>query len=238
MVLVDVDGLRKSYRGVTAVDDVSFGIEAGEVFGLVGPNGAGKSTTLRVLTTLIDADDGHVTVCGADVAGEPETVRSRVGYLPEEAGAYETLTGREYLRFVADLYADGATVDEMVDRGAEIAGLDDRLADKTGDYSKGMTRRLLVARTLMTRPRLAVLDEATSGLDVVNSREVREVIRGVPDDDRAVLLSSHDMLEVESLCDRVALLNEGRIVARGPPGEVIAEYGARTLEDAFVEAVA
>jgi ABC-2 type transport system ATP-binding protein len=175
-------------------------------------------------------------VFGTDVADDPERARERLSYLPEDAGAYDTLSGRQFLEFTADFYPGDS--EATVERGVEIADLGDRIDDKIDGYSKGMTRRLLVARTLMTEPDLAVLDEATAGLDVINSREVREIIGSVPDDGRSVLVSSHDMLAIETLCDRVALLNEGRVIACDTPEAVVDSYGADDLEEAFVEAVA
>jgi ABC-2 type transport system ATP-binding protein len=233
---VEVDSLRKTYGSTVAVEDVSFEVRDGEVFGLVGPNGAGKSTTLRTIATLLDVNDGSVSVYGTDVAENPERARERLSYLPEQAGAYDTLSGRQFLEFTADFY-EGDT-EEIVARGVEIADLGERIDDKVDGYSKGMTRRLLVARTLMTEPELAILDEATAGLDVINSREVRELIAGVPESGRSVLVSSHDMLAIETLCDRVALLNEGRVIACDTPAEIVAAYGVDDLEAAFVEAVA
>jgi len=236
---IEVSDLVVEYGATRAVDGVSFAVREDEVFGLVGPNGAGKSTTLRTIVTLLSPTAGSVSVFGTDVTAEPAAVRERLAYLPEDAGSYENLTGRGFLRFVADVYADGDAdrAAAMVDRGVEIAALGDRIDNKTGEYSKGMTRRLLVARTLMSEPAVAVMDEATAGLDVLNSREVREVIRDVPGDGRSVLLSSHDMREVESLCDRVALLNEGETVAVDEPDGLIERHGARDLEGAFVAAV-
>jgi ABC-2 type transport system ATP-binding protein len=232
---VAVESLGKTYGSVRALEDVSFEVREGEVFGLVGPNGAGKTTTLRTIATLLDVEEGSVSVFGTDVDEAPARAREQLSYLPEDAGAYDTLTGRQYLRFVADLHDGDA--DAMVDRGVKVADLDDRIDDKVDGYSKGMTRRLLVARTLMTEPALTVLDEPTAGLDVINSREVRTIVEDVPGDGRSVLLSSHDMLEVALLCDRVALLDEGGIVARGPPDELVERYGVEDLEAAFVEAV-
>jgi ABC-2 type transport system ATP-binding protein len=232
---VAVESLGKTYGSVRALEDVSFEVREGEVFGLVGPNGAGKTTTLRTIATLLDVEEGSVSVFGTDVDEAPARAREQLSYLPEDAGAYDTLTGRQYLRFVADLHEGDA--DAMVDRGVKVADLDDRIDDKVDGYSKGMTRRLLVARTLMTEPALTVLDEPTAGLDVINSREVRTIVEDVPGDGRSVLLSSHDMLEVALLCDRVALLDEGGIVARGPPDELVERYGVEDLEAAFVEAV-
>jgi ABC-2 type transport system ATP-binding protein len=233
---VRVDGLQKRFGDVQALGDLSFEVEPGEIFGLVGPNGAGKSTTLRIMSTLLSADGGDVEVFGAGVAGAPNTVREAIRYLPEEAGAYENLTGRGFLQFVAGFYADDPG--PLVERGVELADLGERITDKTSEYSKGMTRRLLLASSLMTEPRLAILDEPTSGLDVRNAREVREVIKSHPGEERSVVLSSHNMLEVEYLCDRVGLINEGEIVAVGSPTELVAEYDVDNLEDVFMAVTA
>ncbi|MHB9288063.1 ABC transporter ATP-binding protein [Halobacteriales archaeon Cl-PHB] len=233
---VRVANLRKRYGDVQALDGVDFTVERGEIFGLVGPNGAGKSTTLRILATLLAPGAGTVEVAGANVEDSPNDVREAIRYLPEEAGAYDNLTGRDYLAFVAGFYA--ADPEKMVAEGVDLADLGDRIDDKTDEYSKGMTRKLLLASSLMTEPDLAILDEATSGLDVRNARRVREVIKAYPDDGRSVLLSSHNMLEVAFLCDRVGLLNEGELVEVGTPDEIVATYGAENLEDAFLEATA
>jgi ABC-2 type transport system ATP-binding protein len=236
MNAVTADSVSKSYRSVQALDSVSFSVHEGEIFGLVGPNGAGKTTTLRILATLLGTNGGSVEVFGHDVERDPDAVREMIRYLPAEAGAYDNMTGRQYLEFVAGFYLDDPT--PHVDRGVEIADLGDRIDDKSTEYSTGMTRKLLVASALMTEPALAILDEVTIGLDVRNARRVRDIIDAYPDEDRSVLLSSHDMLEVSYLCDRVALLNEGRIVDIGTPAELQTEYGSETLEEAFLEATA
>jgi ABC-2 type transport system ATP-binding protein len=233
---VAVTDLRKAYGDVQALSGVDFEVSTGEIFGLVGPNGAGKSTTLRIMSTLLNPDDGHVRIFGADVDDEPNAARAALRYVPEEAGAYENLTGRQYLDFVADFYVDESG--PTVDRGVELTDLGERIDDKTGEYSKGMTRKLLLASALMTEPDLAILDEPTSGLDVRNARQVREIIKDYPGDDRAVILSSHNMLEVAFLCDRVGLLDEGRIVATGTPAELVDRYQVDNLENAFLEATA
>jgi len=233
---VAVSDLRKRFGDTQALRGTAFEVSPGEIFGLVGPNGAGKSTTLRIVSTLLDPDAGSVTVFGADVDGSPNEARAALRYVPEEAGAYENLTGRQYLEFVAGFYVDEA--DETVARGVDLADLGDRIDDRTGEYSKGMTRKLLLAAALMTAPRLAILDEPTSGLDVRNARQVRDVIKDYPGDDRAVILSSHDMLEVAFLCDRVGLLDDGVVVDTGTPEELVGRYDAENLEDAFLEATA
>ena len=233
---VDIDGLEKWYGDVQALRGVELTVERGEIFGLVGPNGAGKSTTLRIVSTLLSADGGTVTVRGADIEDEPNAVREAIRYLPEEAGAYENLTGRQYLSFVAKFYTDDA--DSMVEAGVEMADLGERIEDKTSEYSKGMTRKLLLSAALMTEPDVAILDEPTSGLDVRNARQVRDTIKSYPGTDRSIVLSSHNMLEVEYLCDRVGLLDEGQIVGVGSPAELVEEYDTENLEDAFLEATA
>ncbi len=239
MTAVDVSSLRKTYGKTIALDGVSFSIREGEVFGLIGPNGSGKTTTLRILGTLIQPTGGSAQVFGHDVVAEPDRVRQIIGYLPEEAGVYNNLTGNEYLRFVAGLYAaNEAEVGGMVKQAAEISGLSERLSEKAGGYSQGMRRRLLLARVMMLRPKLAILDEPTSGLDVVHSTHIRGLIRKyVRDYGVTVLLSSHNMLEVDYLCDRIVLVNNGRILAEGTPSEVKEAQGSPNLEEAFMKVI-
>lgn len=237
MSIVNVSHLEKSYGRLWALKGISFTINEGEIFGLIGPNGAGKSTTLKILATLLPPDRGKVEVMGHDVVKEPQKVRKLISYLPEEAGAYRNLTGREYLRFIAGLYANATGRDEkaIFELGVEIANLGSRLDDKVSTYSKGMTRRLLLARALMVVPKLAILDEPTSGLDVVNAHEIRERIKEFSREKGvSVLVSSHNMLEVEFLCDRVAIIHRGIIVETGRPEELKERYNAENLEEVFV----
>lgn len=237
MNAVEVSKLRKVYSTIVAVDDIDFVVREGEVFGLIGPNGSGKTTTLRILATLIRPTSGSAKVFGHDVVSEAEEVKAIISYLPEEAGAYKNLTGEEYLRFMGALYArDRQDLERMVDDAEEISGLGERLKDKTGTYSQGMKRRLMISRALMLRPKLAILDEPTSGLDVVHATHVRRLIhKYVRDFGVTVLLSSHNMLEVDYLCDTIALINRGRILAFGTPAEVKRSVGATNLEDAFMK---
>jgi ABC-2 type transport system ATP-binding protein len=238
-VAVEAKDLVKVFGSVRALDGLSFRIEKGEIFGLIGLNGAGKTTALRITSTLLLPTSGTVNVFGRNVVDEASEVRSLISYLPEEAGAYKNLSGDEYLRFMASFRANNKDeVRELVDAASEISGLGERLNDKVKGYSKGMKRRLLVARALMTKPKLAVLDEPTSGLDVLHSVHVRGTIkRYVKEQGVTVLLSSHNMLEVEYLCERVALINKGRIVATGSPAELKTKYKAVNLEDVFGEVV-
>lgn len=237
MTAIQTTNLVKNYGSIEALKGISFAVNEGEIFGLIGPNGAGKTTTLRVISTLLEITSGTVSVFGYDVQEEPEEVRKQISYLPEEAGAYKNLSGEEYLKFMAQFYSDGKNVQEMIQTGMSISGLGDRITDKVSTYSKGMTRKLLVARALMMEPPLAILDEPTSGLDVINSQEVRKIIKGFARKGSTVLLSSHNMLEVEFLSDRVALIGEGLILDSGSPAELKKKYNAQNLEEVFMEAV-
>ncbi len=237
MTAIEITGLVKNYGNIEALKGVSFIVNEGEIFGLIGPNGAGKTTALRIVSTLLEITSGTVKVFGYDVREEPGEVRERISYLPEEAGAYKNLSGKEYLHFMAQFYADGKDPKKMVETGVSISGLEERITDKVGTYSKGMTRKLLVARALMMEPPLAILDEPTSGLDVINSQEVRTIIKKFAQKGSTVLLSSHNMLEVEFLSDRVALIGDGLILDSGTPSELKERYSARNLEEVFLEAI-
>ncbi len=237
--IVEVRDLVKVYPGgVRGVDGVSFCVRKGEIFGLIGPNGAGKTTTLRILATILQPTSGSAYIAGYDVVKQANMVRRIISYLPEDAGAYKYLTGLEFLEFIANFYSSGEEKIRMIREGVELSGLGDRLRDKIKTYSKGMLRRLLVAKTLMVRPRVAILDEPTSGLDVVNAVLVRDAIKKYAREKGVtIILSSHNMLEVEYLCDRVAIIHRGRVIAEGSPKELIEEHGVENLEEVFVKLV-
>ena len=234
MAAIEVENLVKNYGSVEAVKGISFNINKGEIFGLIGPNGAGKTTTLQVLATLLQVTDGFVSMFGTDLEKHPEKIRKQISYLPEDAGAYKNLTGRQYLEFIARFFNPN-NVDEMIRTGIEIADLDARIDDKVDTYSKGMKRRLLVGRALMNNPRLAILDEPTSGLDVRNAQEIRSIIKSSTKDGTIVLLSSHNMLEVEYLCDRIALIADGIIIEEGKPNDLKKKYSAENIEEVFMK---
>lgn len=236
---VEVNELVKVFGEVKALEGLSFQIKKGEIYGLIGPNGAGKTTALRITSTLLLPTSGTAKVFGHDVVDEASEVRRLISYLPEEAGAYKNLSGYEYLEFMTKFTAESKeTVKATVEAAAKISGLEERLRDKVKTYSKGMKRRLLVARALMTEPKLAVLDEPTSGLDVLHSVHVRGIIKQyVEKQGVTVLLSSHNMLEVEYLCDRVALINKGKIVAEGSPAELKKKANVSNLEEVFAKVV-
>jgi len=236
--VIEVKNLVKDYENFRALKGISFEVEEGEIFGLIGPNAAGKTTTLRIIATLIQPTNGEVKAFGYNVVKDPEKVREKISYLPEEAGAYKNLSGKEYLDFIARFYAkDKNEIKEILTRGLELAKLGEKITNKVSTYSKGMTRRLLIARALMAKPKLAILDEPTSGLDVIISREIREIIKNFAQQGTTVLLSSHNMLEVEFLCDRIALIDKGEIKEIGTPEKLKEEYNAKNIEDVFIKAV-
>lgn len=234
-----VNGLSKQYKkGVYASRDVSFSIRKGEIFALIGPNGAGKTTTIRMIATLLQPTEGDAEVGGFSITKEPARVRGCLTYLPDEAGAYKNMTGRKYLRFMADMYADSKEqAVEFVKRAEEICGLGDRLDDKVESYSRGMTRKLLLARTIMSHPVLAILDEPTSGLDIINALEIRRMIRSLAGEGMSFLLSSHNMLEIEYVSDRVGIIAKGSLLETGTPAELLEKYGAENLEEVFEKVV-
>ncbi len=234
LVLKDV---HKSYGNREAVHGISLEVKEGEIFGLLGHNGAGKTTTLRMISTLLRISSGSISVYGHDVATEPEKVREVISYLPEDAGAYKDLTGRAYLEFISKFYTSGDAQREMVSRGIELADLGDRIDSKVDTYSKGMMRRLLIARAIMPSPKLAIMDEVTSGLDVINAYEIREVIRSIARNGVTVIMSSHNMFEVEMLCDRVGMMDQGNLILLGTPDELKERFDAKSLEEVFVKAV-
>ncbi|MFA6106319.1 MAG: ABC transporter ATP-binding protein [Patescibacteria group bacterium] len=234
-IVLEVKNLSKNYGSVAAVKDVSFNVSENEIFALIGPNGAGKSTTIRMIATILKPTSGKASVLEHDIVKDADRVREAISYLPEEAGAYKNLTGRQYLKFMADLYADDKKKSkEFVLLGEELSGLGKRLTDKIGTYSKGMTRKILLARTLMIHPKLAILDEPTSGLDMINALEIRKIIRQFSRQGMAVLLSSHNMLEIEFLSDRVAIIDKGEIREIGTSEELKTKYDSRNLEEVFL----
>ncbi len=232
--MISVRGLTKRFGDVVAVDDVSFDVAPGEVFGLLGPNGAGKTTCLRVMATLLRADAGSVTVDGHDVAREPEAVRRRIGVVNGGMGLYDRLTGREVLRYFGRLYGmSHAAIAASIERVDGLLDLSSVLDKRTGAYSTGMKQKIVIARAVLHDPPVLFFDEATSGLDVMARRAVLDFCRTYPGETRAVVYSTHVMNEVEELCDRVAVLYRGRLVADDTVAGLMASGDAPDLERAF-----
>ncbi len=237
MPVVEVKNLTKNFGAYRALQSVSFSVDEGEVFGLVGPNGAGKTTTFRIIAGLLPPTSGEVRVLGM----EPGSVKLRrlMAYLPEDAGTYRNITGYEFLELVARLYfGRGREAEEALELGLKIANLGDRAHDRMKNYSKGMKRRIQVARALMVKPKVLVLDEPTAGLDVVNAKEIRDLILQYARTlGTTVLMSSHNMAEVEKVCSTVALINRGLILEQGYVSELLNKHGVKDLEDLFLKLV-
>lgn len=241
--MVEVKGLTKEFRDwrwgrTRAVADVSFSVGQGEALGLLGPNGAGKTTVLRMISTALRPTGGTAVVDGHDVRHDPAAVRRRIGFLSTGTALYGRLTPRETLRFFGRL--NGMTDGDLRRRIDLLAGLLDMGAflDRPCDkLSHGMKQKANIARCLLHDPPVVVLDEPTTGLDVPGSRRIVDFIRQCREEGKTVLLSTHNMLEVERLCDRVAVLAGGRLVFFGDRADLHAEHGA-DLEDAFVSLVA
>ena len=233
--VLEVKGLSKMYKkGVYASEKVSFDVKKGEIFALIGPNGAGKTTTIRMISTLLSATEGDAVVSGHSILTEPAKVRENITYLPDEAGAYKTMTGKGYLEFMANIYAKNPQdAKEYVERAVEMSGLGERINDKIGSYSRGMSRKLLLSRAVMSRPALAILDEPTSGLDILNAIEIRRMIKQLAAEGMSFLLSSHNMLEIEFVSDRVGIIAKGHLLEVGTSAELKEKYNANNLEEVF-----
>ena len=212
--------IKRTAKEIVAVDDVSFEIEEGELFGLLGPNGAGKTTTTKMLTTLLIPTSGTAAVKGFDVVKDADQVRRRIGFIfGGERGLYWRLSGIDNLRYFASLYnVDPDTTKKRIEYLLDMVGLNGRGEEKVQGYSRGMKQRLHVARTLLHNPDILFLDEPTLGLDPVGAREFRQVILNLQLEKKTILLTTHYMFEADALCDRIAVINHGRIIALDTPG--------------------
>jgi sodium transport system ATP-binding protein len=232
--LIEVSALSKSFGKVRAVSGVSFSVARGEVFGLLGPNGAGKTTTLRILATLLRADSGSARVAGHDVRLHDELVRRSIGVVNGGMGLYDRLTGREILAYFGRLYgmsrrAIAARIEEL----AEVLELGDALDRQSGEFSTGMKQKVVIARAILHDPPVIFFDEATSGLDVMARRAVLDLVGRLAEGERSVVYSTHVMSEVEELCDRVAIIYRGELVAQDSIAGLLRATGASNLEQAF-----
>lgn len=229
-----VESLTHCYNGIPALDGISFSVEAGELFGFLGPNGAGKTTTIRILTGQLIPTAGNAWVAGCDVIEERQALKPQIGVVFEYQNLYERLSARENLNFSAGLYGiSRRRVDELL----MVVGLNERAGDPLKKYSNGMKQRLLIARALLHSPKVLFLDEPTRGLDPKVAREIRALVGELASRGVTVFLTTHYMDEADKLCDRVAILDRGRIVALDRPDRLKVTYGQgdqTTLEDVFV----
>jgi len=226
MNAIEVENLVRTFNGRRAVDDITFAVAEGEVFGFLGPNGAGKTTTIRVLTGQLRPTAGSARVAGCDVVRDLERMKPQIGVVFEHQNVYPRMSGRGNLAFSAQLYGvDERRVDELL----EEVGLRERAGDRVQHYSNGMKQRLLIARALLHQPRVLFLDEPTRGLDPAVAREIRQVVAGLADRGVTVFLTTHYMEEADQLCGRVAFLEQGRIAALDTPERLKRIHGQRYL---------
>ncbi|MDX3659574.1 ABC transporter ATP-binding protein [Streptomyces sp. ID05-26A] len=224
MPVLTCSGLSRRFGEVLAVDDVSFTVAEGETYGLLGPNGAGKTTTISMITGVLAPDEGEVHVAGQPMSTRAIAAKRLVGYVPQELALYPDLSGRENLRFFASLYgAKRSRVDHVLD----VVGLSERANDLAREYSGGMKRRLNVAIGLLHEPKLLVLDEPTAGVDPQSRNQIMDNVRALAADGMAILYTTHYMEEAERLCDRVGIIDGGRLVAEGTQRELVERLGER-----------
>jgi sodium transport system ATP-binding protein len=236
--MIEARGLRKSFGGTRAVDDVSFIARDGEITGLLGPNGAGKTTTLRMLYTLMRPDAGEILIDGRDALLEPLAVRRLMGVLPDSRGLYKRLTARENMEYFAALHGmNAAEARARCDALIATLGMQDIAARRTSGFSQGERVKTAIARALVHGPRNVLLDEPTNGLDVTATRSLREFLRGLKASGGCILLSTHLMQEVAALCDRIVIIAHGRVVADGTADALRTLAGEQNLEEAFVKLI-
>ncbi|HSQ60090.1 MAG TPA: ATP-binding cassette domain-containing protein [Acidobacteriota bacterium] len=241
--MIEVRGLRKTFHDrkkgeVAAVRDISFTCPPGRVFGLLGRNGAGKTTTLRMLATILSPTAGTATVAGYDIVQKPAEVRRRIGYLSGDTKLYDRLTGRELLQYFGALAGmDRSAIAARIEEQREPFRLDDLLDKRVGRMSTGMKQRLSIARVVFHDPEVLIFDEPTSGLDVIGARSVLRLVRELKGRGRTVIFSTHIMTEAERICDEIAIIEKGEILAQGTLETLLAGAPGQSLEDVFVNVV-
>jgi ABC-2 type transport system ATP-binding protein len=234
--LIETAHLVKRYGDKLAVDDVSFQVYGGEIFGFLGPNGAGKTTTIKMICGLLHPSGGIVKVDGYDVVTQPVQAKAACGYVPDEPNLYAKLTGRELLRFVGDLYGiDRAQMARRSEELLRLFGLMDAAGDTIDSYSHGMKQKTSLAAALVHDPKVLILDEPTVGLDPKSARLIKDILRQMAERGAAILLSTHILEIAENMCDRIGIINQGKVVASGTMEELRQlGQGESSLEDIFL----
>jgi len=236
--MLELRGVTKRYGGFTAVSELDLSVPRGRIFGFLGPNGAGKTTTIRMVSGVLLPTSGRIFIGGDDMAREPEKAKSRIGYIPDRPYLYEKLTGGEFLRFVAGLWGkDGAASEERAGRLMELFSLSQWQNELVESYSHGMRQKLLISSALIHQPELIVVDEPMVGLDPRAARILKDLFRTYVDNGGTVFLSSHSLEVVEVLCDLLAIIHEGRVIARGTMEELRSQVqaGEADLEEIFLK---
>jgi len=229
-------GLTKHFGATVAVDNLDLNVTAGEIFGFLGPNGAGKTTTIKMLVGLLQPTAGHALIGGYDIQKQPLQAKALIGYVPDTPFLYEKLTGQEFLRFVARLYdLDAPTANRRIAELLEMFELSERAGDLVQGYSHGMRQKLALAAALLHRPRAFFLDEPTVGLDPKSARQVKDLLRSLASQGTCIFMSTHILEIAERMCDRVGIIDHGRLLACGTMEELRQAGGPGTLEDIFLQ---
>ena len=236
--MINVQGLTKYYGGKPAAKDISFEVNKGEVFGLLGTNGAGKSTTIKMMCGLLKPTRGLIKIGGIDLNRMPLKAKALMGYLPENPLIYDKLTGAETLELIGRLRKlSKEMIEQRVKYYAEALGLGEQIYHEVGTYSKGMRQKLAIAMTLIHDPEMILLDEPASGLDPRYTKILKEWIKNLSANGRTVLLSTHIIEMAENLCDRIGIIDQGKLLAIGTVNEIQTSTGLRNLEDAFIKLI-
>jgi len=236
--MIQVENLHKSFGKVNALKGVSFTAPNGQITGLLGPNGAGKTTCLRILYTLLHPDQGWTKIDGFNPLKDTLEVQRHIGALPDSHGLYPRLTTRENIRYYGQLHGlRGEELEKRIDQLIQLLDMQDIELRRTDGFSSGQRIKVAIARALVHQPQNVLLDEPTNGLDVMSTRSMRAFIRGLRDEGKCILLSSHIMQEISALCDNIVILNRGEVVASGTPEDILSNTGKLNLEDAFVAAI-
>lgn len=234
--LIEVRHLTKSFGKLVVLDDLSFDIYRGEIFGLLGPNGAGKSTFISILTSLCKPSDGEVFIKGVNINKQSESIKKCIGFVPQDIALYTMLSGLDNLNFWAGIYGlSGKLKKDRIREALSIVRLEDRIRDKVDEYSGGMKRRLNIAVALVHRPEILIMDEPTVGVDIQSRKYILEAVKKLKDEGRTVVFTSHNIDEMETLCDRIALIDGGKIGSLGTVSELKNKYKMKKIEDIMLK---
>ena len=231
--MLRIEGLTKTYGNKKAVDNLTLHIQKGEIYGFIGHNGAGKTTTLKSCAGILRFDQGEITIDGHSVKDDPIGCKKRIAYIPDNPDLYEFLSGIQYLNFIADVYGVSKTErEERIHQYAALFELTDDLAQPVNAYSHGMKQKLVLISALIHTPKLMIMDEPFVGLDPIASHALKSIMREICNDGGAIFFSTHVLEVAEKLCDKIAIIKEGRLIAAGPTNEV---RGSGSLENMFLE---
>ncbi len=235
--MIELKDISKKYMQVTAVDNLNLTIPKGELFGFIGPNGAGKTTTIKIMGGILSPDTGSVKICGIDMAGEPEAAKQKIGFIPDRPYLYEKLTGMEFLRFTADLYGiDEAVFLSHAHKELKRFSLHDWSGETIESYSHGMKQRLIMVAALLHDPEVIIVDEPMVGLDPAAIKMVKDLFRELVGTGVTMFMSTHTLTVAEDICDRIGIINKGRLIAMGTPEELKekARLNDTNLERTFI----